>query len=167
MSKQIKNLVNQWLLIVLMIGSPLLHATSSYTVTSEQGQQDDLMNYIGQGKWTVVMIWALDCAHCQQQKPEFSAFHQRHKDKDANVVGLVIDGVGMLNTIKSNLQQRPVSFPNLVTNRPALREFYLKTTGIRFQGTPSYLFYSPQGELKSVTPGTLDANAVDDFLAGQ
>lgn len=44
------------------------------------------------GQWTVVMIWASDCHVCNAESGQYSAFHHEHADKDANIIGISIDG---------------------------------------------------------------------------
>jgi len=35
---------------------------------------------IGEGKWTLVMVWSTSCHICEIDKPLFSAFHEKHQD---------------------------------------------------------------------------------------
>ena len=47
------------------------------------GQVVDLDDFRGDGRWLLVMLWATTCHICEMQKPDISAFHDKHKDTDA------------------------------------------------------------------------------------
>jgi len=129
------------------------------------GQPVNLESLTGQGKWTLVMIWATACILCQSQKPIISAFHEKHKDSDAHVVGIALDGVKNIGKVKRYIDQHDVTFPNYVSQMKSAASHYLGVTEEQFRGTPTYLLFSPEGELIGKNPGLLSAEAIEDFIA--
>jgi len=130
----------------------------------EDGTQVDLKSLIGNGKWTLVMLWAVDCHICHEQKPEISRFHNEHKDTDAHVVGISLDGVSNIDRVKGYIGDNDVSFPNYVGNVAIIASNYFAMTEESFRGTPTYLLFNPEGELLGNNPGPLRVKAIEEFI---
>jgi len=128
------------------------------------GQPVSLESLTGQGKWTLVMIWATACILCQSQKPVISAFHEKHKDQDAHVIGVALDGIRNLGKVRKYIDEHNVTFPNYVSQMESTASHYLGVTDEQFRGTPTYLLFSPEGELIGKNPGLLSAEAIEDFI---
>lgn len=129
------------------------------------GEIVDLDSYRADGKWLLVMFWATTCHICEIQKPEISAFHDRHRDKDAQVIGVAIDGMENVDAILANMRQHETSFPTLVGNIAIVASHYQQLTEESFRGTPTYLLFDPDGELVGNNPGPLSAEAIEKFIA--
>jgi peroxiredoxin len=129
------------------------------------GEPATLEGYLGQGKWVLVMFWALECPVCEENKPDIVRFHERHHQRDAEVVGVVIDGMAQQAAIRERLRREPVPFPNFVAELPQLAEAFQAAAGEPFRGTPTYWFFAPDGELKAVNPGRVRLKALEAYLA--
>lgn len=125
----------------------------------------DLDQYKGDGKWLLVMLWSISCHICEEQKPEISAFHTRHKDVDARVLGIALDGMEKVEAIKENIERQKTSFPSLVGNIAIVASHYQALTEESLRGTPTYLLFNPKGELVGNNPGPLRPEAVESFIA--
>lgn len=168
--------IRQWFLSVLILFTHSIAiagqqqtapATPELSLQKLDGQSANLAEHIGKGKWTLVVFWATDCGICKMQQPEYSDFHKRHKDKDAEVIGIAIDGTDNMTLIKSYLQQNPMAYPTLVGNKPDIREKYHQATQETFRGTPTYWLFNPEGKLIGNQPGMLPAKSVEDYIARQ
>jgi len=131
----------------------------------EDGTEVDLKSLIGNGKWTLVMLWAVDCHICHEQKPEISRFHNEHKDIDAHVVGISLDGLANVKRVNDYIADNDVSFPNYVGNVAIIASNYFAMTEESFRGTPTYLLFNPEGELLGNNPGPLRVAAIEEFIA--
>ena len=152
--------------------SSLLIASSGPASSSElamhsvdDGQPASLESLTGQGRWTLVMIWATTCILCQSQKPIISAFHEKHKNLDAHVVGIALDGVRNIGKVRKYIDEHNVTFPNYVSQMQPTALHYFGITDEQFRGTPTYLLFSPEGELIGKNPGLLSAEAIENFIA--
>ncbi len=125
----------------------------------------DLDEYRGDGKWLLVMLWATDCPICEAQKPEISAFHEKHKDGDAQVLGIALDGMENVDLVKANMEQHQTSFPSLIGNIAIVASHYQSMTEENLRGTPTYLLFNPEGELVGNNPGLLRTEALEQFIA--
>ncbi len=131
------------------------------------GEAGSLEDHVGKGKWTLVMFWETTCAICKQQEPEYAKFHKDHKNKDAEVIAISIDGTDNIKLVSDYQQENSLPYPVMVTDKPEVREKFLAATQETFRGTPTYLLFSPEGELKAAQPGMLPATSVEKYIASQ
>ncbi len=129
------------------------------------GEPGSLQDHVGKGKWTLVMFWETTCTICKQQEPEYAKFHAEHKDKDAEVIAISIDGTENIELIKEYKKQNSLPYTVMVTDKPEIREKFEAATDEAFRGTPTYLLFSPEGELKAAQPGMLPATSVENYIA--
>ncbi len=129
------------------------------------GEPGSLQDHVGKGKWTLVMFWETTCTICKQQEPEYAKFHAEHKDKDAEVIAISIDGTENIDLIKEYKKQNSLPYTVMVTDKPEIREKFEAATDEAFRGTPTYLLFSPEGELKAAQPGMLPATSVENYIA--
>lgn len=129
-----------------------------------QGEFASLDGTFGNGKWTLVMIWATDCHICKEQKPKISAFHDKHKDSLVEVFGIALDGASHLDDVNQYLEEHQPTFPNYVGELPIVASNYTSLTEEPLRGTPTYLLFNPQGELKGNNPGPVSPSAIEGFI---
>lgn len=129
------------------------------------GQEVRLKDYLGQGKWTLVMIWASDCSICAHEVPEISKFHAQHRNNDARVIGVALDGFDKKPDIDNFIKRFPTSFPNLIADIGVDAINYQAATGEALRGTPTFLLYSPKGELRANNPGPMKISALESYMA--
>lgn len=120
---------------------------------------------IGEGKWTLVMLWATTCHICEIDKPLFSKFHEKHKDGNIEVFGIAIDGHQKLPSVQRYLAARDVSFPNSVGEFLTVGSSLINIAEEPLRGTPTYLLFDPEGEIKGVHAGHLAPDKVEVFIA--
>ena len=129
-----------------------------------KGQPQTLENHTGKGKWLVVMIWASDCGICNREAHQYVDFHFAHSDKDATVLGISIDGESRKAEAEKFIKRHSVDFPNMIAEPQYVGSMYRELTGQPFSGTPSFLVFSPKGELKAATVGAVPTNIIEDFM---
>jgi len=124
-----------------------------------------LEDYIGQGKWTIVMIWASDCHVCNEEVHHYVGFHNKHKDKDANVLGLSGDGWSGRAAAKGFIDRHNVSFPNLIAAGPTIVALFEKITNEQLPGTPAFLVFDPKGKIAAKQIGPVEVEIIESFIA--
>jgi peroxiredoxin len=150
-------------LVLLVLG--IQNAVAGMELQKLSGERVDLDDYRGTGKWLLVMIWATDCHICHQQKPLISDFHDKHQNSDAEVIGIALDGPSRSDEVKRYLETTKVTFPTLVGEMLIVSSHYLQLTEENLRGTPTYLLFSPDGELLGNNPGPLRISALEAFIA--
>jgi peroxiredoxin len=128
------------------------------------GAPHALAEYTGQGKWLVVMIWASDCPVCNAEVHQYNDFYEFHHDDDAGVLGISVDGPGKLKDARAFVDRHAVAFPNLVGDAAQVAAWYQRLTGRPFVGTPTFLIYSPGGELAAQQVGAVPRQAIEEFI---
>ncbi|HEC18060.1 MAG TPA: TlpA family protein disulfide reductase [Gammaproteobacteria bacterium] len=128
------------------------------------GNLHTLNDYTGKGKWTVVMIWASDCHVCNAEAENYDAFHRAHKDKDAVILGVTLDGSEKKPEAEKFIQRHKVSFDNLIGEPQTVMGLYTQLTGQPWVGTPTFLVYSPSGELRAAQVGAVPVKLIESFI---
>lgn len=129
------------------------------------GRRSSLDEYVGKGKWTLVMFWATDCGICKREMPVLSAFHDKHKGTKATVLGVAIDGMDKVDAIRASMRLHQASFPTLVGELGVVGINFELAAGEPLRGTPTFLMFNPSGELVGVNPGPVRPEAVEAFMA--
>ena len=128
------------------------------------GSFHSLNEYTGKGKWTVVMLWASDCSVCNEEVGQYVKFHNAHKDKDASILGISMDGKRLKREAEKFIQRHGVTFPNLIDEPEKIAMLYSSLTGQPWVGTPTFLVYSPTGELRAAQVGAVPTQIIESFI---
>lgn len=142
-------------------------AAANALFTDFGGQSRDIEDYAGQGKWLVVKIWAHDCPACALGAEAYAQFHEAHKDRDATVLGVSLDGQANKAGAESFIARHDLPFENLIGEPEVVMLKYMKLTGKQFRGTPTILLYDPEGKLRAAQPGAIPVDAIETFIAKQ
>jgi len=129
-----------------------------------KGKPQVLENYTGKGKWLIVMMWASDCHICNREAHQYVDFHLAHSDDDATVLGISIDGQGRKKEAEKFIKKHSIDFPNLIAEPGHVSAMYQELTGQYFAGTPSFLIFAPDGELKAAQAGAVPTQLIEDFI---
>ena len=135
----------------------------AFEIESFSGSQTSLDDQIGKDKWTLVVFWAHDCGICRAEFPLISDFHQSRDDVD--VIGISIDGEGKKELAQAFLESTQPSFLNFITSLTLVATNYEVLTQEGFRGTPTFLLFTPDGELIGNNPGKLSISALEGFIA--
>jgi thiol-disulfide isomerase/thioredoxin len=128
------------------------------------GNKVPVSRYIGQGKWTLVMLWAHNCPVCNQEAQNISFFHEEHKRLgNAAVLGVSVDGRDGVAKARRFVDNHLLDFPNLIAD---LRDDNLhRFGGGPFIGTPTFFVYSPVGELVGKSVGPISIAALEKLIS--
>jgi thiol-disulfide isomerase/thioredoxin len=163
MNRSVFPLLLGWLILSSFFCSPAF----SFQLETLDGQRENLMDYVGGDRWTLVFLWATDCVPCEAQKPMIESFHSQYKDSKAAVVGVVIDGRQRLADIEMLMARHKPSYPNLVVYTDVFKAQFTELTGAALRVTPTYLLFEPDGTLAGVHVGPIDEQALVAAVSGQ
>jgi hypothetical protein len=135
-------------------------------VKTVDGKDSTLAASIAPGHWTVLMMWTTYCAVCRRQYPLISAFHDRHTGKDAEVLGVSLDGPTELPAVQAYLAKKPFSYPTVVADSDAMGKMFEAATGERFTGTPTYMVFNPERQLVAFKSGDIAPGTLDNYVKG-
>lgn len=151
-------------LMACLIVSNLVHA---FQLQALDEQRVNLMDYVGDERWTLVMFWATDCIPCEEQKPALEAFHRQHSDSIASVVGVAIDGMENRDEIDKLNKLHDPSYPNLVVFTDVFHRQYQELVGKPFRTTPTFLVFDSNGQLQGNLYGYIDFDALTQHITTQ
>ena len=160
--------IKQSLFILLIAATSLLPAwanASEMVVQDFSGAYKSLSDYTGKGKWTIVMLWASDCQVCNKEVHNYVAFHTKHKDTDATVLGVSLDGNAKKKDAQEFLDRHKVNFPSLIGEPVFVANGFLDITGEEFRGTPTFLIYGPDGQIQAQQAGAVPTDLIESFIA--
>ena len=158
------NMLRVFGIIAIMLFTSMAQA---FQLQNLEKERVNLMDYVGDGRWTLIMFWATDCIPCEQQKPAFEVFHRQHKDSLASVVGIVIDGLEHEAEAAKLIDHHQPTYPNLVALSDVFHRQYQELVGKQFRITPTYLVFDPQGNLQGNIYGNMDFNALSQHIQAQ
>jgi len=148
--------------IVLLVLATSAHGFQLHGLNSERVNLND---YVGDGRWTLVMFWSTDCIPCEEQKPMIEAFHQQYHQSKARVVGIALDGMENFAGIDKLIKHHNPSYPNLVVFTDVFGRQYKELTGKKFRATPTYLLFSPDGKLAGSRAGKIELSLLQSVIA--
>lgn len=149
---------------ILSLAVFLLAANSWAGFTDFTGAPHKLSDFTGKGKWTIVMFWASDCRVCNAEIGQYIRFNDKHKNQDASILGVSLDGQSGIKAAQGFVQRHAVTFPNLVAEPEAIVSLYQNLTGNDWVGTPSFLVYSPDGKLQAAQAGAVPPALIEKFI---
>ncbi len=154
-------------MLLLVVVAAVLPIASQGAVFLQDmsGEFHDLKEYTGNGKWLVVMLWASDCQVCNQEAHQYELFHNAHKNKDAQILGISADGWSGRAEAQAFITRHKVTFPNLIAAPDTVAKLFAALTGADWRGTPTFLFFNPKGELVAQQVGAVPTPMIEDFMA--
>lgn len=157
----------KWLLaLAALLFTPTLLASSG-SLQDFNGVSHQLDDFTGKGKWTIVMMWASDCHICNKEAHQYVAFHNKHQTNDASVLGISLDGAEKKADAENFVKKHSVNFPNLIGEPNQVAGMYYELTGNNFRGTPTFLIFSPAGELRAQQVGAVPTDLIEKFMASE
>jgi thiol-disulfide isomerase/thioredoxin len=126
-----------------------------FTLNDVDGKPRSLSEF--RGKWVIVNYWATWCPPCLDEIPDLIEFHEKHKNKDAVVLGINFeeaDREHLLEFVDQHFMNYPVLSMDPVPVTPLGPVLGLPTTYI----------ISPQGERVARQEGPITGAAIEAFL---
>ncbi len=151
--------------IFLALVCPSVLPAGGLQVWELDGTQRGLVDSLSSSQWTLVMFWSRDCSTCRSQYPLISAFHTKHHEGKAVVLGVSLDGITELATVATYRENQGHTFPSVVADFKEFAAKYEQTMGRKFLGTPTYLFFDKARLLQAYVEGPVTAAAIDDLIA--
>ena len=128
---------------------------NDFALPDVNGVSHKLSDY--RGKWVVVNYWATWCPPCLQEIPDLVMFHDRHKNKDAIVLGVVMEDISV-QSLREFMDDHLMDYPVL---RGGSR--YNSPLG-PIAGLPVTYLIAPNGEIAAQHLGRINAESIEAFI---
>lgn len=153
--------------VMLAVVLSLAAAAAAAPLVDMQGNPRSLDEFTGKGKWVVVMLWASDCHICNEEAGALNAFHEKHKDDTAVILGVSLDGWENRADAVAFMERHGVTFESLIADPLEGTALYSRLTGRPWIGTPTFLVYGRDGELLAQQVGAIETSIIEDFMASR
>ena len=128
-----------------------------FSLKDLKGNTHTLSDY--RGKWVVVNYWATWCPPCLEEIPDLSDFHDRHKDKDAVVLGINNEELPLAKLADFS-ESYLVSYPVLPGPRDPSASYMLGPV----PALPTTYIVSPSGRVMARNVGPLTGEMIESFM---
>jgi len=155
---------NLFRFVMVMVFLSATAAAYAGGLTDFSGKARTISDYTGHGKWLVVMFWAHDCKVCNRDVASKVQFFERHRNKNATVLGISIDGKENRKGAIAFIRRHKVTFPNLIGEPQDVMNLFTRYTGDDFVGTPTFLIFDPQGKVRAEQAGAVPNSLIEDFI---
>ena len=152
-------------LALIVLSNDAAARASDFQVKTLDGETVPLSTYFEPGKWTMVMLWTTYCGTCRKQYPIISEFHDKHKDSDAKVIGISLDGFALVDKVRDYIEAQPMTFDSTVVEITTFSHAYKAITEDSFTGTPTYLMFDPSGAMVAAAAGPMKIELAERFIA--
>jgi thiol-disulfide isomerase/thioredoxin len=132
--------------------------TIDFSLQDLDGKTHTLSEY--RGKWVVVNFWATTCPPCIKEMPELSDFHDRHKDRDAVVLGVNFEDIRE-SWMRAFLDSVDVSYPILPWGTSPATPLGL------IMALPTTFIVSPSGASVARYTGQITADDIEAYIEGE
>ncbi|MFA7096124.1 MAG: TlpA disulfide reductase family protein [Gammaproteobacteria bacterium] len=146
------------LVFFALVGLSAVQAVNpDFVLTDVSGAKHRLSDY--RGKWVVVNYWATWCPPCLVELPVLVRFHERHKDRDAVVLGVNLEGKEAAE-LHGFIAENFITFPVLL-GKPG-EELPWPVPGL-----PTTYIVSPEGKVAARHIGPLTGVELEEFIGSQ
>lgn len=153
-------------LLLLSVCAAVVQA-AGIEVQTLAGETSTLADQVKPNRYTLVMLWTTYCHICKKEYPELSAFHDAHVGKDAEVVGVSLDGYAEIAKVREFVARKPFTFPTVIAESDRMAKSFEAATGEKFTGTPTYLVFNPKRQLVAARSGDLTRDVLENFIRKQ
>jgi len=147
----------------LLLTGMIFFSTTASAMTDINGKPENLARYVGKGQWVVVEAWHSRCTICMKGMP--AMVQANGSFPNTRLVGISLDGNRV--TAQGIISRFNINFPTLVTNISEFDQYLRRVAKRSLKGAPTYLIFSPTGELKAVQSGKLSPKDIHGYLRSQ
>jgi len=137
-------------------------STAANAFTTFEGEKTTIEEKVGNGKWTVVKVWASDCHACRIHMPDMVEFNGTMDNVE--ILGIALDGQPGKEAAQDMIDEYKVPFTNILSNVIELNAWMELNAEESLVGTPTFMIFSPDGKLAALQAGILPTTSLEKFI---
>ncbi len=138
-------------------------ASPDVTLNGVDGTPHHFSEFIGRGKWTVLVVWGPRCPPCIEEMPGMQKFHDANSAR-ANVLGVAVDfpsfGQARRDEVAKFAEDYFIRFPLLLSDG----EVFTRFAGDDLLGVPTTVIYDRKGAIVARHTGSVSRDMVERFI---
>ncbi len=142
---------------------PAAAASPDVTLSDLAGKQRHFGEFIGRGKWTVLVVWGPRCPPCMEEMPALQQFHDANQGR-VEVLGVAVDfpsfGRAKAAEVARFAGDYLISFPLLLGDA----EVFTRFGGDDLLGVPTTVIYDRDGAIVARHTGSVTRDMVERFI---
>lgn len=146
------------------VGLPAQAEVTTAALRDLDGKPAAIAEYVGNGQWCLVVIWATTCHLCASEIPKYGAYYVSEPEPKFSVVGVCLDGLARKRAIVESMVRWKIGFPCLVAEIPDLQLAHRYSTKASRYDTPTFMLFNPSGQLMKLDVGPVWIAALEEFI---
>lgn len=138
-------------------------ASPDVALNDQEGKQRHFSEFIGRGKWTVLVVWGPRCPPCIEEMPDMQKFHDANQGR-AGVLGVAVDfpsfGQARADEVARFADNYLISFPLLLGDG----EVFTRFGGDDLLGVPTTVIYDRDGAIVARHTGSVTRDMLERFI---
>lgn len=138
-------------------------ASPDVTLNDVDGTPRHFSEFIGRGKWTVLVVWGPRCPPCIAEMPDMQKFHDANQGR-ADVLGVAVDfpsfGHARRDEVAKFAGDYLINFPLLLGDA----ETFTRFGGDDLLGVPTTVIYDRNGAIVARHTGSVSRDMVERFI---
>ncbi|PWQ98002.1 TlpA family protein disulfide reductase [Leucothrix arctica] len=148
--------------LFLSIITATVLSTAANAFTDFDSKQTTIEDEIGNGKWTIVEVWASDCGACRAHMPDMVKFDG--KLDNVRVLGIALDGQPGKAAAQDMIDEYKMPFKNILSNPIEMNAWMELNAEEGLIGTPTFMIFNPEGKLTALQPGILPTTSLVKYI---
>lgn len=148
--------------LFLTLFAAVVLSSSAFAFTEFDGEKTTIEDQIGDGKWTVLEVWASDCHACRMHMPEMVEFNG--KMENVRLLGVALDGQPGKKAAQSMIDEYNIPFKTILSNPIELNAWMELNAQESLVGTPTFMIFDPEGKLIALQAGILPTASLEKFI---
>ena len=148
--------------LFLSIITAAVLSTAANAFTNFDGDKTTIEEQIGNGKWTVVEVWASDCGACRMHMPSMVEFDGTLDN--VRILGIALDGQPGKEAAQDMIDEYKMPFKNILSNPIELNAWMELNAEEGLVGTPTFMIFNPEGQLRALQAGILPITSLENYF---
>jgi thiol-disulfide isomerase/thioredoxin len=163
MEQQMKGLCLKKISLSAVILMTLFFSMPSMAKNEVGGKLASISNQVGKGKWTIIEAWHHNCQICMTTMPAMVKSIGTYPN--TKVIGVSLDGNAQI--AQNVIRKYGINFPTLMSSVKEFDAYVKKTANKKLTGVPTFLIFSPQGQLVAYQSGKISPQQLRNFITKQ
>jgi hypothetical protein len=140
-----------------------IFSTSLVAKNEVGGKLANISHQVGKGRWTIIEAWHHNCKICMTTMPAMVKSIGTYPN--TKVIGVSLDGNDKI--ANSVIRKYGINFPTIMSSVKEFDAYVRKTANKKLTGVPTFMIFSPKGQLVAFQSGKISPEQLKAFISKQ